>query len=374
MKNSRSVILYFLISLLLVAPTLSADDKPISIGALFSLSSWGAEGGQAELNGTVMAIEEINLQGGVNGRPLRLIIEDNNSDLRASVSAFRKLMSVDRVPLVLGPNWAEFVDVVAPLASANQVPVITASGYKERQLRKDPWVFVLWPPPAVATKVLADEIIRKEIRKVSVLVSENAYYEGLLSALRTQFEAGGVEIVEEMNFAPGTSDFRAAISRVSRNSSDAVLPFLMESGELGAFLRQRLEMNMTLPLYGPNTLALDRVVQEDLSLANGLVYFDYVSPGGEEFAAKYRKKFNEEPGFGSAKAYDGTFLAAEALKKCGEERACIRDFLRKVKHDGVSGIVEFDERGVIRDTSANTRLFTVVEGEIMEKLSGQEPA
>jgi branched-chain amino acid transport system substrate-binding protein len=365
MKKNLLVIIYLLISVLSATPCFAEDSNPIEIGALFSLSGWGAQGGQAELNGTTLAVEEINSRGGIQGRSLSLRTEDNNSNLRNTATAFQKLASVDKVPVVIGPNWSEFIDIVAPLAVANKLPTVTASGYKEQQIKPNPWVFVLWLPPAIATRVLVDEILRRDISKVSVLVSENAYYQGLFKALDLQLEAGGVQIIAKMNFSLGSSDFRSAISRIGRSGSDAVIPLLLESGEFATFLKQRLELNLKLPLFGANTLPFDPVVQKNLSLANGLTYFDYITPGGRTFAARYRERFNEEPGFGSAKAYDGTYIISKALSKCGEVRSCIREHLRSIKYDGSSGIIEFNENGVIEDTSPNTRLFEVVEGRIV---------
>jgi branched-chain amino acid transport system substrate-binding protein len=350
----------------LVMPlSISAENQqPIRIGALFSLSGWGAQGGQAELNGAILAVEDSNARNGVGGRPLELVIEDNHSDLRASVTGFKKLAGIQAVPAIIGPNWAEFADVVAPLAAADGVSLITPSGNRNSFLKTDPWVFVLWPAASRATKLLADSIADQGFRSVSVVISENAYYRELLLALRPQLEERGISIVEELSFAPGSMDYRSAIVRLHKNRSQAVVAFLLESGEFAAFLKQRRELKFEAPLFGANTIPFDPIVQKDLSLANGLTYFDFIALGTPDFLKRYQERFKEPAGFASAKAYDAVQLLAKAISECGVERAGVRACLRRARHQGISGIIEFDEQGVIKDLTPNAKLFSVRNGAV----------
>ena len=115
-----------LIALLITGTQSLAAEPPIKIGALFALSGWAAIGGRSELNATTMAIDEINAAGGVLGRPIELVVEDNRSDLRATVSAVIKLKNIDSVPVIFGPNWAEFADVAAPVFESSKVIMLTA--------------------------------------------------------------------------------------------------------------------------------------------------------------------------------------------------------------------------------------------------------
>jgi len=347
----------------IVSPAFAETD-PIKLGAIFSLSSWGAEGGTGELHGAMLAVEEINRSGGIRGRPIELIVEDNRSDLKTSASAFMKLSAVDQVPAIVGPNWMEFIDVVAPLAVKHRVPVVTPSGYHERHLKDDPWVFVLWPPPLVATRILADRIVRDGRKRVTAFVSDNTYYQGVWRALENQLAAAGVKVDEAISFPPGTTDFRSALTRVSRSATEALLPLLVESGDFATFLRQRLALKNTLPLYGANTLPFDKTVQGELGLAEGLIYFDYVTAGGSDFARKYRERFAAEPGFGSAKAYDGVFIIADAARTCGLGRQQVRSCLRAVDYKGASGPIRFTKTGVIEDATPNTSLLVVRDGKI----------
>lgn len=354
---------------LICAPTFAQEE--IKIGALFSLSGWGAWGGTSELNGIQMALEEVNAKRIAPATKFKLVVEDNRSDLRASVDAFKKLTSVDKVPVVIGPNWSEFVDVVAPLASNMHVPVISPSGYKQKHLKADPWVFVLWPPPSVATRGLAEYIAKQGHKEISVLISENSYYQGILDAMRPQLESKGIKILDVFNFPPQQTDYRTIIAKLSSSSTDAVLTLLLESGEFAAFLRQRRELKLDLPLYAANTIPFDQIVQKNLNLAEGIVYFDYLTPGTESFKQKYRDRFKSEPGFASAKAYDAMHLLAQLIDKCGATPKQIRNCLKTAKFSGISGEISFSDKGLITDSSANTYLLSVKNSQIV-KLSGKD--
>ena len=373
MRSLFPLSLVFAAALFSVAVPAHSESKPVKIGAVFSLSGWGAGGGTPELNGALLAMEDLGTEKFLDGdkAEIKLEVEDNRSDLRATADAFRKLTSVSGAPIVIGPNWSEFIDVVAPLAVASKVPVLTASGYKEQQVRPDPWVFVLWPPPAVATKTLASYIAAQGKRRIQVLVNENAYMRGVLDAIKPQLEASGVSIVEVSSFNPGHTDYRSVIAKLIRSDTDGVLALLLESGEFAAFMRQRLELKLALPIYAANTLPFDAIVQKELKLAEGLVYFDYNTPGGAAFAARYRTRFKAEPGFGTAKAYDAVMIAVRALHAAGTNPGKIREFLRTVKHDGLSGEISFDEHGVIRNDAANTHLVRVSGGALVPLSAGR---
>jgi branched-chain amino acid transport system substrate-binding protein len=139
----------------------------------------------------------------------------------------------------------------------------------------------------------------------------------------------------------------------------------VESGDFATFLRQRLALRISLPLYGANTLPFDKEIQRDLAPAEGLVYFDYFAGGGEDFARKYRERFGSEPGFASAKAYDAVFMIANAMERCGVERHQIRACLHSIDYRGASGRIQFSKAGILEDSTPNTTLFEVRNGKVV---------
>lgn len=355
----RIAIKLAILCLFFQAETLLAAD-PIDIGAIFSLSSWGADGGSSELNGARMAQDDINAAGGIGGRELRLIVEDNRSDLKASVSAFKKLVSVDKVPVLIGPNWTEFTEVVAPLAEDHRIPMITPSGYRKNVISSRAFVFSLWPPPNVATAPLSDYILRKGNKKIAVLISENAYYEGLLHAIQEQLHQIELKI---MRFNEGTLDYRSHITRLKSSDIDAVLALLMESGDLSSFFRQAKQLKLKFPIYAANGIPFSEAIKSDPEIANGVIYFDYKVPGKDSFRKRYEKRFSQKPGFASAQAYDALYIIKKAIEDCGLEPEKIKECIKNTSMTGQTGKIVFDEGGVIKGALQNSYLLQVVDGE-----------
>lgn len=363
-------ILKLLICICLTCSSLLAEPKPsIRIGGIFSLSGFGAHIGNAEMRAVFMARDEINKAGGIAGQPLELIIEDNRSDLKTAVTAFQKLASVDQVTALIGPNFSEFVESVFPLASKFKLPAIAASGYKEGLFENRKFIFTLWPPHQIAIRPLSSYIAVHGHSRLSVLVSENAYFQGLAVALGEQLRAAGLTLTT-LEVSPGTSDFRSSIVRIKREAPDGVVSLLLETGEQAAFLKQSKELELKLPVYAANTIMFDPLIAETPAVAEGLIYFDYVTTGDEQFKQEYQRRFAEAAGISSAKAYDAVFILKQAIEKCGRDPEKLATCISQTDYRGRSGRIRFDKNGVIADQQPNTSLFTVKDGRFIELAPG----
>jgi branched-chain amino acid transport system substrate-binding protein len=369
MNYTRRLALTYVVLLALTA-RLALAEEPFRVGVIFSLTGWGADGGSPEFNGVLLAREEINATGGIAGHPVELITEDNRSDLTATATAFKKLTSIDKVAAILGPNWGTFIGTVAPLANAEKLPLLSFSGFKENSFVKGGWAFTLWPPPEVATVSLSTYIGKKKHSRVAFLVSENDYYQGLYQAMSKQLAALKVNVVAAENFNPGQYDYRSSISKLKSQNVDAVVALLLESGELSGFLKQRRDLKLEIPVYAANTIPFDKILQNDPAVAEGMIYFDYLPSGKDDFRAKYRTKFGQEPGLGSARAYDGLYLLKNAVEKCGAQREQIRQCLNASDYPGTSGRVIFDNRGVIATENTPITYLMQVHGGKFERVDG----
>ena len=339
-----------------------AGPEVIRIGAIFSISKWGAIGGAAELNGLLLARDRVNAAGGIAGRRVELVVEDNQSDLRNTSTAFQKLATIDRVTAIIGPNWADFTEIVVPLSAQLRVPFITPSGWKPGVFGKNPYAFSLFPPHSVAVRPLANFLRHSNFHRVALLVSENGYYDSLFAALKEQLQESAIHFTQIERFNPGVMDYRATIARLKNDGTQAVVLFLLESGECLSFLRQARELKLGLPLLASNTLPRDQAIREQPALANGVIYFDYDVPGGKEFLKEYRSRFRVEPGFASAKAYDALYVIKAAIESCGTARSEIPKCLSTVQLTGASGAIRFAADGVLTGVEQNSSLFQVQDG------------
>lgn len=337
---------------------------PIQIGAIFSLSGWGAEGGSSELFGALLAQDDLNARGGIRGQPIHLVVEDNHSDLKSTASAFQKLISVDNVPAVLGPNWAEFVEIVSPLAEERHVPMISPSGYKGSVFQTTKYSFSLWPPHTVAVRPLVAHLRQRGFQSVTVFITENAYFEEILAALRSGLQGSPTQLNPIVRFSAAEQDFRSSITRLKSSPAQAVVALILENSGLVPYLRQMRQLGLALPHFTANGPAFDEMLKKEPSLAEGLVYFDYTVPGSDEFRARFRARFSKEPGFASAKAYDGVMLLAHTIEQCGAAREAISRCLHQEKYQGISGTIQFDTQGVIASSENNSRLLQIIDGTV----------
>ena len=340
------------------------SEETIRMGAVFSLSGWGADGGQAELNGALMALEEINNSGGADGKKLELIIEDNNSDLRTTASAYRKLADVDRVAALVGPNWSEFVEVVAPLARKDNLPVVSPSGFQEGLYKEKSCLFTLWPSHTISVKPLS-EYLKTRYSRVAVLLTENAYLEGIFEAAAAQTKDAKLALSPILRFNGGHNDYRSAILKLKGSKADAVLVLLVENGDLSNFLKQARELSLKLPLFTGNGIPFDHSIQQDPEIAEGVIYFDFLVPGSDEFLRRYEARFKRRPGFASAKAYDAVYLLKNAFERCGLERREVCRCLHGSAYKGESSLISFDASGVVRSIEQNTQLMQVKNGRFL---------
>lgn len=335
----------------------------IKIGALFSLSGWGASGGQTELDATVLAVEDINALGGVAGRQIELIVEDNRSSPPGSVAAFNKLAEINNVVAVLGPNWTEFSEVVAPQSTRLKIPTLAASGFTQTPAQgADLYFFSALPAFSVQVKPLADHLIAKQHKRIAILKSTSSYFENIADGLLEDLKQANIFPILTETFNPQESDFRSVLLKLRDQKVDGIVTFLLESGELASFFKQARALKLGIPLYA-HDISYDESIEKNRSIANGVIFFKYEMPIGEDLTKRFQAKFNKTPTVGVPKAYDNVFVLKQAIERCGGARVEIRRCLAETDYQGVSGRVRFDGKGRILEPLPITRLYQVVGGD-----------
>lgn len=355
------LLLFWLSHTLGIACAEESKAAPIVIGTVHSLSSWGAPAGIGELNAIRLAAADINAAGGVAGRPIKLISEDSRSDFNGAVSAVHKLITFDKVPVILGPNWSEFSAIVAPVAEKERVPMLISSGYSKTLTEGRSYIFTLLPSYAVATKPLAEVILSGKYRKPAMIVTENSYFEGIAESLGDQLRRGGVTL-HPVRVRPELNDYRSLITKFRTSGVDGLVMFLSENGENAVFLRQAKDLGFTPQIFASNAILYDQSVAQDRRTAHGVIYFNYITRAPKEFIERYRQEYNSEPYFSSPQAYDSVVLLKTAMEQCGFESQKIRDCLKNVKHRGVSGTIQFGADNVVSSTEKITGVFRIAEG------------
>ena len=358
----KSGVLSLLVLVFLSSPVARADTaqkEPVTLGMIASLSGYGAAWGEDEANGAILAVEEINGAGGIGGRQIKLVVEDNTSSQERTARAFAKLAGIDRVPVVFGPNWAEFAEVAAPLAQQNTVVLVTASGWTRTLTDNRPLVFSTLPSHDAVVESLCVEVARRH-KRVELLHTESAYFSSLARSMAECLRKHGLKDFSETSFPPGGSDYRSYLSRLRRDPPDALVFFLIEGEENLLFLKQLRLAKLSSALYASNGLLADQDLKQHPELTEGIVAFDFMLPSNDAFRKRYLVRFKKAPGTYSSRAYDNVFLVKTAAERCGWDAEALAKCLQETRHEGVSGPLHFDAR---RNVEAHQPVSLLVRSE-----------
>lgn len=345
------------------APTLIGD--PIKIGGAFGLTGFAAEWGEAEKNGVTLAIEEINKNGGVNGRPLVLVSEDIASDPTKAVTAVSKLISIDGVPIVIGPTWLDSYQGAAPLADQHEIFMISPSasitavqGYGDSGKFKN--VFSTWYRTDHESEQLLAHLQKKGYRNVVLFFQQEPFWDDFSSFLKSRTATYGLTIVDEFHFNPQETDFRTFLQRVKAKNPDAIIFGSNNEKANLSFLKQRQTLYPASRLY--TTEWIEELTRRD-DYKGLLNQVSFITPQVADgtFAATYKKRFGRDPVFSATNAYDAMSIVGEAIATNADDPEEIAAYLRSHEFNTVSfGTARFDGLGgvttgqfVIKGVDAN---------------------
>jgi branched-chain amino acid transport system substrate-binding protein len=362
----RVIALASLATLLLVSCAKKSD--AIKIGEYASLTGKEAGFGQTSHHGVVLAIEEINAAGGVLGRKLELVYEDNQTKSGESATAAKKLITREKVVALIGEVSSGRSLEVAPIAQSSKIPMIAPAATNPKVTQVGDYIFrVCFIDPfqgTVMAKFAKDDL---KAKKVAILSSvSNAYSLGLAKFFKETFVASGGEIATEKNFSEGDKDFRAQLTAVKAANVDAIfVPSYYTEAALIA--RQARDLGITVPIFGGDGWEDEQLLSIGGDALNGCYYSTHFSaentdPAVAKFVAKYKARWNGEvPGAFSALGYDAVGVLVDAIKRAGTtDGPKLRDALAATKdYPGASGMTTLDQD---RNASKAATIIAIKDG------------
>lgn len=338
------------IAVLLVSAAQAAD---IKIGSAQALSGGAAQYGASIRNAQQLAVEQINAAGGINGNQLVLIVEDEQGKKEEAINVFKKLLFQDRVLMVFGPTLSNSAQAAFPIAQAAKIPVFGTSTTADGLTGIGDYVFRNAVTEAdVLPETVKAAVKAAGIKKVAVLygnddVFTKSGYDNFKKALADQ----DITVTTTETFAKGDLDFKAQLTKIKASNPDAiVLSALMAEG--GPVMVQARQIGLNVPILGGNGMNSVKVFELAEGASDNLWVgspwsAENKSPENTEFITNYTAKYKMAPDQFAAQAYDGIYIAAEALQnvpitgKVETDRAALRDALANVKHTGATGQFAF---------------------------------
>jgi len=341
----------------------------IRIGEYASLTGKEAAFGQSSHKGTMLAIEEINAAGGVLGKKLELLYEDDQSKSGESATDVRKLIARNHVVAVLGEVASSRSLESAPLCQQSHVPMISPSSTNPKVTEVGDYIFrVCFIDPFQGT-VLA-KFARKDLKagRVAVLTSvSSAYSVGLGKFFKEEFVKEGGVIAIEQKYSEGDKDFRAQLTAVKAENVEAIfVPGYYTEAAL--ICKQAHELGLTVPIFGGDGWEAPQLVEIGGADVEGCYYSTHYSPHNTSnevhtFVEHFRQRWNgETPDAMAALGYDSACVLADAIRRAGTtEGPKLRDAIAATRgFRGVTGVTTIDEH---RNASKAAVIITVKNGQ-----------
>lgn len=333
----------------------------VKIGVVLPVS--GAVGGFGELGKRGIDLAYKAQSKTKNGEDIKIIFIDNKSDKIESANAMQRLVSSDKVSVVIGPMISTNALAMTKIADDNKTPLIAPVATNDRVTKGKSFVSRISFADSFQGLIAANLAFKDLGAKKAAILFDNSsdYSIGLTRAFRNQFKALGGEIIIEANAQAGTKDFKAQISSIKAKNPDVLyLPIYYNEGALIAVQAQQLGLNV--PTIGGDGLVSNKIFFDVAKEAGeGYMVTDYYStsskqtPKGEKFIKDYKKTYNEPVSSFSIMLADAYGLAVAAIEECGaENRECINDKIRNAKdYNGVSGKFSLQNGESIRSAVIN---------------------
>ena len=324
--------------------------EPIKIGVILPLSGDASFIGEAAKNSAILAKESF----GKTKNTYELVFEDDQADSKKTVSAFRKLVDVDKIRAV-GTGFAGPGNAIAPLSEKEKI--IHFSIASDLNIAKDKkFVFNHWIKPENEAGVYIKEAKKQGLKKIAMI---NTNQQGIIAVRDALLkEDPTIFILKDELFNPQEKDFRTAVIKAKNEGADAFLMMLLP-GQLTSLVKQIKDLKINVPLTSVESFEYDL---EAVPLLEGQWYVTSADPS-ENFTASYKEKYNGLPQPGSAYVYDVIRILITAFEK-GDTNEDVAEIISGMKDfPGVTGILSVDDDGNINSKAV---IKKIINGKFVE--------
>jgi len=344
----------FLVFAAVLAASCGGEKTPaaqgIEIGFFGALTGPQATFALSGKNGARLAVDQMNRAGGVLGKKLDLLVEDDHNEPSEAASAVSKLITRDHVVALIGENASSRSLAAAPIAQNYQVPMVSPSSTNVEVTKKGDYIFRVCFIDSYQGKALATFARQNLQAKTAALLvdAKSDYSVGLAEAFRRAFSALKGRIVEELKYAEGDSDFSAQLTVLRSSRPDAIfIPGYYT--DAGLIARQARSLGIQAALLGADGWDSPKLAEIGGSAVEGAHFSNHYavedpSPSVQTFVADYRATYGEDPDSIAALSYDAARLIADAMRRAGStESKRVRDALAATADfPGVTGKITMD--------------------------------
>ena len=334
---------------------IGGGDEPYRIGVMESVTGPGETYGNVAVQAKQMAVDEINAAGGINGRMIELIVEDEKCNAQDAITAYRKLTDVDGVKIILGTSCSGAMLGAAPLAEGEGVVMFSGLATNPDIANAGDYIFRTAMSDAQVGIDTGNVLWADGVRTLATITEATDYAEGVRRTSVEQFEKRGGKLVGEERYASDVTDFRSQITKLLNANPDGLHVAAQSEFSGGTIVKQARELGYEGPIYSDIVPIGTTALEIAGDAANGMkaitADLDPANSKAQEVITNFREKYDYVtlPWY-LGSAYDDVYITAECLKQTEDDQDAdgFRDCLYDVTWSGAIGNnYSFDENGEV---------------------------
>ena len=331
------------------------EGEPIVLGAVFSVTGKAAFLGEPEKKTIEMLVEKVNNEGGIDGRPLEIIVLDDAGEDQKTIDAFNKLVDENEVLAVIGPSRSGNTMAIKEMANEKEIPLVSCAAAEAiiSPVEESKWVFKTPQKDSDVAQHILNHMESKGIKKIAVLYGGTPFGQFGLDQIKKFSADAGIKVIEEEKYAPTDTeeDLKVLLTNVKKNADvEAVVNWSILPAQTSVPKLMK-EMEIDLPLYHSHGFGNIKWAREAGAAADDVMFpagrllvaeeLDDSDPQKAnlvEYKNDYESTYEgEDVSTFGGHAYDAFWLLVNAIKEVGTDKAAIRDALENSEFSGTGG-------------------------------------
>ena len=330
-----------------------SKEETIKVGAVFSLTGANSPLGVPEKQAVELLVKQINDSGGIDGKKLEVIIEDDKSDNTEAVKAIKKLVTKDKVIAVLGSSGTGPSLGMAKFAEAQKIPLISMAAARDLTTPVRKGIFKTPHTDMHATKMMYKFLQQKGIKKIAALHDSNPYGSSFMQQLEKFAPEYGLSIVSKEKYGTKDQSMSSQLTKIKNTDAEAIIIAGTNPGP-ATIVKEAKQLGIKIPLvssHGSANLQFLQLAGEDAEgvymVAEKILapeQIDASDPQAEivqKFVKDYEAAYKQKPNGFAGYSYDGLNILVEALKSVKGDVSKLSDAIEKVQYVGVTGEFTF---------------------------------
>jgi branched-chain amino acid transport system substrate-binding protein len=371
-----TVITVLLCLLLFVAAAEKEEAEPYKIGAVFAITGPASWLGEPERNTVEMVAEMINENGGVDGVPIQMIVEDSVGDETKAVNAIKKLINSDNVLAIIGTSRSGTTMAVIPIVEKAETPLVSCAAAEAIVNPVKKWVFKTPQLDRHAVDRIYEHMQHSRIKRIAIISGTTGFGDQGRKQLQKLASDYGITIVADETYGPADTDMTPQLTKIRGTGAQAVVNWSIVPAQ-AIVAKNMVQLGIEVSLYQSHGFGNIKYVEAAGKAAEGIIF-----PAGRllavdtvpanhpqkdvlvEYKKLYEERYNEPVSTFGGHAWDALWILTGALEKAGADKAGIRDAIENTTgFVGTGGVFNFSATDHTGLTKEAFEMLTVKNGQ-----------